>query len=373
MLEKDLRPTRYHLALRTASEFITSFFEENPISQLAILGTRDGLSVRISEMSGNPSDHILALQTISSQDPSGSPSLQNALEMARANLIHAPTHGTREVILIYGALLTSDPGDIHATIGTLAAARIRVSVVGLAARMAICTELVSRTNGLPRSADAATYAFYGVALHEAHFRDLFLAHTTPPASRAHEAAAPSLLRMGFPSRVEEREPSLCACHARPGRVGYLCPRCGAKVCALPSQCPTCEMRLVQSTHLARSYHHLFPLPNWTEVSWVAARERRSRACFGCLRDFVIVPSEEALRSGGVSRGVAGASESGRYACPQCAEHFCIQCDVFAHETLHNCAGCLSRPTQEVAGEQMVLDGGSGVGGGHAVALVDAVA
>ena len=35
------------------------------------------------------------------------------------------------------------------------------------------------------------------------------------------------------------------------------------------------------------------------------------------------------------------SESSRYACEVCGNHFCIDCDLFAHEVLHNCPGCVS--------------------------------
>ncbi len=41
------------------------------------------------------------------------------------------------MLIIYGALLSSDPGDIHDTIAALVADRIRVSIVGLSAQMAI--------------------------------------------------------------------------------------------------------------------------------------------------------------------------------------------------------------------------------------------
>jgi len=357
MLEKDLRPSRYLLTLRHASSFVTEFFEQNPISQLGILGMRDGLAVRISDLSGNPAEHIAALAAQRSQEPRGNPSLQNALEMARAALFHTPTHGTREVIIIFGALLSSDPGDIHSTIKSLVADRVRCVVVGLAARIAICSELCARTNGgapgakvvLTRDANSV----YGVALHESHFRDLLLAHTTPPVSRAADAASlPSLLQMGFPSRVDEPFPTLCACHGIASRGGYMCSRCKAKVCGLPSQCPTCDLQLVQSTHLARSYHHLFPLRNYAEVSWAQARKTGSRACFGCQSAFP-TPPEDAGRNGVAPRLAAtgkakkatagGASESSRYACTVCGCHFCIDCDVLAHEVVHNCAGCLCRP------------------------------
>ncbi|KAM5491382.1 hypothetical protein MaudMau93_001977 [Microsporum audouinii] len=86
MAEKDLRPTRYLLTLRYAQKFVLEFFEQNPISQLGIMGMRDGVAVQVSEMSGNPTEHILALHALRSEDPKGLPSLQNALEMARGSL-----------------------------------------------------------------------------------------------------------------------------------------------------------------------------------------------------------------------------------------------------------------------------------------------
>ena len=36
------------------------------------------------------------------------------------------------------------------------------------------------------------------------------------------------------------------------------------------------------------------------------------------------------------------SESGRYECESCGQFFCVDCDVFCHEIVHNCPGCLSR-------------------------------
>ena len=87
MSEKDLRPTRYLLTLTYVQAFVIEYFEQNPISQLGIIGMRDGLAVRISDISGNPNDHIGSLQSLRDQEPKGDPSLQNALEMARGALL----------------------------------------------------------------------------------------------------------------------------------------------------------------------------------------------------------------------------------------------------------------------------------------------
>lgn len=88
MAEKDLLPNRYLLTLNCAVDFVREYFEQNPISQLGIVGMRDGIAVRISDMGGNPAEHIEKLRTwADQQEPQGNPSLQNALEMCRGALL----------------------------------------------------------------------------------------------------------------------------------------------------------------------------------------------------------------------------------------------------------------------------------------------
>lgn len=81
---------------------MSEYFDQNPISQLAILVTREGQAERISPLSGaflasgvwlglttragNPVDHIKALQNKKKLEARGEPSLQNVMEMARAGL-----------------------------------------------------------------------------------------------------------------------------------------------------------------------------------------------------------------------------------------------------------------------------------------------
>lgn len=170
--------------------------------------------------------------------------------------------------------------------------------------------------------------------------------TTPPVTYCQKQSTSSLLMMGFPSRTVEAHPSLCACHSRPSCGGYLCSRCNSKVCGLPAECPSCSLTLILSTHLARSYHHLFPLINWVEVPW--HRASLSSVCFACGMAFPSMPSEEQLQV--MESQNKGISISSRYECTVCKNHFCIDCDLFAHEVVHNCPGCQSRATNSASND-----------------------
>lgn len=48
--------------------------------------------------------------------PAGEPSLQNSIELALKSLRLLPSHASKEILIIVGALTTCDPGDINETI-----------------------------------------------------------------------------------------------------------------------------------------------------------------------------------------------------------------------------------------------------------------
>lgn len=347
MREKDFRPNRSTMMISYAMEFVSDFFDQNPISQLSIVIMRNGLAQVVSEVSGNPNDHIEALKKLKRIDPEGDPSLQNALEMSRGLLLHVATHCTREILIIFGALFTSDPGNIHSTIQSLVKEKINIRVIGLTARVAICEELCKKTNfgDLKNS--------YNVVLNETHFRELILDCVTPLAVTKAESENTdgfTLVKMGFPSRVSDTEPTLCACHSRLVYGGYICPNCKSRVCTLPTVCPCCDLMLILSTHLARSYHHLFPLKLYEEVP--VSNFYKSKCCYSCHTSFPIGEEErrsrENMKNAKTEKNEQQQQQqrpklksSGRYRCSNCGHDFCIDCDIFIHETLHNCPGCES--------------------------------
>lgn len=126
---------------------------------------------------------------------------------------------------------------------------------------------------------------------QSHLKELVLEHAPPPPAIA-EFAIANLIRMGFPQRAAEGVISICSCH-KEAKVGggYTCPRCKARVCELPTECRICGLTLVSSPHLARSFHHLFPITPFDDVPLTSLpnnpQQILPKNCFGCqqsLRD-----------------------------------------------------------------------------------------
>lgn len=180
---------------------------------------------------------------------------------------HLPSHSSREVFLLLSSLTSCDPGSVSQTISALQTSKIRVSVVCLAAETKLSRELATKTGGS-----------FGVALNEGHLKDLIWEEIPPPAlttpansgvAAKTKGGGSDLMMMGFPTKLPDSGPaSLCACHSSAQVFkpeGFLCPRCGAKLCEVPTDCEVCGLLVVSSPHLARSYHHLFPVAGWLPV------------------------------------------------------------------------------------------------------------
>lgn len=133
------------------------------------------------------------------------------------------------------------------------------------------------------------HSFSCLNLMQTHLKELILEHAPPPPAIAEYATA-SLIKMGFPQRAAEGSIAICTCHeeAKEGG-GYTCPRCKVRVCELPTECRICGLTLISSPHLARSYHHLFPIVPFDEVSPSSRNDphqRFSSTCFGCQQSLL---------------------------------------------------------------------------------------
>ena len=308
MVSTDLRPTRLFAAAAAAREFVKEYFDQNPISSLGVIVARDGVAEKVSELSGNPKRHVEAIER-ALKVASGQLSLQAGLDAALRTLALLPTYGTREVVVVMGALATVDASSLMATLAQCVEAGVRVSVVCLPGEVHVAAQITRDTGGtfvVPETYDA--------------LRGALLACGVPPPRRASDKGrlgeGPHSVRMGFPELVTEC-PGLCACHNELRSAGYVCPRCSARNCEVPTVCLVCGLQLVSAPALARSYHHLFPVAPFTEVG--SAEGGEAARCDGCTAR--LHPTQP------------------RYLCPDCTSAYCVDCDGVIHESLHNCPGC----------------------------------
>uniref|UniRef100_A0A2K5DST3 VWFA domain-containing protein n=1 Tax=Aotus nancymaae TaxID=37293 RepID=A0A2K5DST3_AOTNA len=280
MEDQDLKPNRLTCTLKLLEYFVEEYFDQNPISQIGIIVTKSKRAEKLTELSGNPRKHITSLKKAVDMTCHGEPSLYNSLSMAMQTLKHMPGHTSREVLIIFSSLTTCDPSNIYDLIKTLKAAKIRVSVIGLSAEVRVCTVLARETGGT-----------YHVILDESHYKELLTHHVSPPPASSNSEC--SLIRMGFPQHTiaslsdQDAKPSFSMAHldgnTEPGLTlgGYFCPQCRAKYCELPVECKICGLTLVSAPHLV-------------------------------------------------------------YVCAVCQNVFCVDCDVFVHDSLHCCPGCIHK-------------------------------
>ncbi|XP_050310529.1 general transcription factor IIH subunit 2 isoform X2 [Anthonomus grandis grandis] len=314
MGSQDLKPTRMLCTLKILEGFIEEFFDQNPISQMGIILMQNKRAEKVCELAGNFRKHIKYLKTLTKTNLVGEPSLQNGLEQALSSLKLLPSHASREVLVIMGSLTTCDPTDISGTIDKLKQEGIRCSIIGLAAEVHICRTLATETKGT-----------YNVILDDSHYKDLLYQQVEPPPAAA--ALESSLIKMGFPHQMNTEGTdgplTMCMCHidsteesSKLSTGGYYCTQCSSKYCELPVECRACGLTLVSAPHLARSYHHLFPPPNYQEIQFAT----QTAICYACQKPF-------------------GDADKQVYQCLTCQKIFCIDCDIFVHETLHTCPGC----------------------------------
>ena len=159
---------------------------------------------------------------------------------------------------------------IHQILADLVQAKVRCSIISLSGEIKICRQLCERTGGR-----------FGVAMDEDHLRELLWESIPPPAQTVSSVTlgvrnalaaggrtmngtgagagpggkrpppAGDLMVMGFPVRLPRGGEALCACHGLLKKGGYLCPRCGSKLCDVPTDCEVCGLMVVSSPHLAR--------------------------------------------------------------------------------------------------------------------------
>jgi transcription initiation factor TFIIH subunit 2 len=220
------------------------------------------------------------------------------------------------------------------------ALKICCSVICLSAEVHICHRLSQLTNGN-----------FTLALDSHHFAELLQSHVTPPPElRNRSMMTARFVYLGFPKRIYDAFPM---CGYDGSRLdmqagsSFQCPRCKVRNTQLPTQCRVCGLQLYSSSHIARSHHHMFPVPVFLEINGSEDSSEQSRKKLKLISNSDSTEAgssqqEEAARCSGCNVSIARAAgdlSSLRTACPKCASVFCVECDIFIHDSLHNCPGC----------------------------------
>jgi transcription initiation factor TFIIH subunit 2 len=199
--------------------------------------------------------------------------------------------------------------------------------------------------------------------------------------------------MGFPKRTFDGSAS----YGFDGNAiqlfstAYICPRCYNRTSEIPTQCCVCKVQLNSSSHIARSHHHLFPVPNFDELSVTLSKDKKSLRAYkmllsepekelGIRKSYPVsstahdisVKEENVQNDAKIEAGVEAGGGVGVEVekdqnddvdfvgvlssckgcletftkislvmqCPLCENIFCIECDLFIHNSLHNCPGCI---------------------------------
>ncbi|XP_020614690.1 general transcription factor IIH subunit 2-like [Orbicella faveolata] len=61
MEEADLKPSRLACSVKLLEDFITEYFDQNPISQIGLIATRNKRAEKLTELSGNYTGFYIVL------------------------------------------------------------------------------------------------------------------------------------------------------------------------------------------------------------------------------------------------------------------------------------------------------------------------
>jgi transcription initiation factor TFIIH subunit 2 len=83
----DWKPSRHIHTQKAVESFILNYFDQNPLSQMGIIISRNSVAEKLTELSANASKHLTAIQqAFTNTTAEGEFSMQNSLEVARSSL-----------------------------------------------------------------------------------------------------------------------------------------------------------------------------------------------------------------------------------------------------------------------------------------------
>jgi transcription initiation factor TFIIH subunit 2 len=396
-LETDFPPSRLAAILEASRECVTSFFSKNPVASMGVVAASHSNARTIARLSHGVRAVSKALATIDAADQDaatvghasssaslafgvgGDFSVSSVVDECLSVLEAVPPFGTKDIVLLYGAISTRDTTDVEALLARAKRLNVRIHVIGLSGEVHAFHHVASATGGS-----------FHVALSASHLSELL--RDALDSERDEGVAQDQHLpmeRVGFPQQAIRQDGLLLPEHVV-SQSGFDCPQCLSRCGDLPSKCRVCGLRLLSASHLARSFHHVVPvqpfvaIPSAKEstsirvtelsVEWrsmvtalrvaptpgvaellpaVASTVGATRvsdvedqlATVGMQRQgqestFILTYESRADRCQGCTALLEATSP--RYACRGCLWTFCGECDVDIHELLHVCPGCPQR-------------------------------
>ena len=175
--------------------------------------------------------------------------------------------------------------------------------------------------------------------------------------------------MAFPERIVATIPSYCICHNEPKFIYYKCPNCQTPKCEISSSCKICRVMLVSAVHLSRTtqgsssqteaikpflmmkqYLALDDLTRMqvdegagSSINEDASLLLQKHNNWKNIQGF-LVPREDhegvLIHCNGCEKQLNTQSDSpDNVVCPRCNKLYCLDCDIFIHETLLSCPTC----------------------------------
>lgn len=321
LAQREFGQSRIVILVKSLNRFISSFFDENPLSMMTIIATYNYRAKVLSSLSRNVEEHLNAINTLSDINSIGEPSIYNSVFVSTSVLRSSVPCATKEILFIYGSFKTCDPKPIQASLDMLKQnPPCVVSCIGFDARFEIMERITRETNGK-----------YLIMSSIEHFADILDSFVQPPGW-LEKTQKMQFLPFGFPKTTldmptfdlekvyrEQKEKVI------PEAANMMCPQCGTRVLQLPCYCPCCSHLLFSVGHLTRAKHHLRPINSFDPIKFNKVVD--NLMCFGCN---IVFTQDDFVENNEF------------YQCKDCGSFFCHDCDKFIHDSLQNCPGCLSQ-------------------------------
>jgi len=306
MTQSDYKPNRFAFVIDALKKFVKNFLDSNPIGQIGLIITTQKNVEKLSEFTGISSRITNAINSLSSTIPSGSISIQNALEYSAIFLSEHPRHVQKEILYIGGSINTCDPGSVAETLDKLIGHNIKCNFINMSSELFIMKKIAKDTRG----------TLY-VPLGENHLNEIFnfIAEPVP----IFKDSAFSLIKIGFPLKYVNKNQlniKMCGLHFSPECIAksyYECPNCSAAYCSIPIDCKICNTILTSSIFVSRAYRYLFPIKEFQTYSIID--DMNEIECSACMQ--------------------AIAAKDQVYFKNENGDIYCLACNIFMHKTIHS--------------------------------------